>query len=174
MIKQLQKALNGCGESLVVDGIYGPKTKAALFRHPLMIEWLKAGVNDDHMLAYVFATAWHETAFTLQPVSEYGGEAYLKSKKYYPYYGRGYVQLTWIENYKKYGIADTPEKALEPEFAAYVMVDGMIKGIFTGKKLSDYFGPKKQDPINARRIINGTDKAHQIAGFYQEFLKLLS
>ncbi|HSS56278.1 MAG TPA: hypothetical protein VLK79_16650, partial [Gaiellales bacterium] len=56
---------------------------------------------DDRMLAYCLATAWHETAFTMQPIIEDGGESYLKSKPYYPWYGRGLVQLTWEDNYQK-------------------------------------------------------------------------
>ncbi len=32
------------------------------------------------------------------------------------YFGRGYVQLTWYDNYLKEGIAKTPEKAMEPKF----------------------------------------------------------
>ena len=58
---------------------------------------------DLRWIAYAFATAYHETAFTMQPIKEYGGESYLRSKPYYPYYGRGYVQLTWEENYRKMG-----------------------------------------------------------------------
>ena len=36
-------------------------------------------------LAYIFATAYHETAHKIQPIREMGGETYLKSKKYYPW-----------------------------------------------------------------------------------------
>lgn len=137
-------------------------------------KWKESGFTDIRWLAYMLATAWHETAHTLQPVMEYGGEKYLKSKKYYPYFGRGYVQLTWKSNYEKYGIADTPERALDPDFAAHVMIDGMVKGTFTGKKLSDYFNAKKEDPVNARRIINGMDRAEQIAGYYDQFLQMVA
>lgn len=137
-------------------------------------KWNESGLTDIRWLAYMLATAWHETAFTLEPVSEYGGEAYLKSKPYWPYYGRGYVQLTWKENYAKYGIADDVSKALDPEFAAYVMIDGMTKGIFTGKKLSDYFNSHTDDPVQARRIINGMDRAEQIAGYYRQFLEMVT
>lgn len=173
MIEQLQRALNSIGETLVVDGIYGPKTKAALFKHPLVVKWTSTADSDHRKLAYILATAWHETAHTMQPVTEYGGEKYLRSKKYWPYVGRGYVQLTWRANYEKYGIADNPEKALEPEFAAAVMVDGMNKGAFTGRKLLDYFSDKKDDPVGARKIINGVDQAERIAGYHSQFLALV-
>lgn len=168
MIKELQRVLK-----VKDDGISGPVTRAALLDHPLAREWFKAKQCDGRKLAYVFATAWHETAFTLDPVSEYGGEAYLKSKPYYPFYGRGYVQLTWEDNYKLYGIEKTPNKALNPEFAAFIAIDGMLRGKFTGKKLSDYFGVDREDPIGARKIINGTDRAQQIATYYHDFLKII-
>jgi hypothetical protein len=161
MIKDIQRVLNSLGEALVVDGIPGPKTKAAIFRHPIAQEWEKTSFEDERWLAYCFATALHETAHTLQPVTEYGSKEYLHAKKYWPYIGRGYVQLTWKSNYEKYGIQDTPEKALEPELAAHIMIDGMTKGIFTGRKLSQYFNEAQDDPINARRIVNSLDQAEK-------------
>ena len=110
---------------------------------------------DKRWLAYALATAYHETAH---------------SKKYWPFIGRGYVQLTWDYNYDKYGIKNNPDKALEPAFAAYVLYDGMAKGVFTGKKLSDYFSNKVDDPKGARRVVNGTDKADLIATYHKKFL----
>ena len=114
-------------------------------------------------LAYVLATVKWETAHTMQPIKEYGATAYLKSKPYWPYYGRGLVQLTWKDNYAKYGLEKTPDKALEWESSLFVLFDGMTKGLFTGKKLDDYINDNKRDYINARRIINGTDRAKEIA-----------
>jgi hypothetical protein len=73
------------------------------------------------------------------------------------------VQLTWRDNYAKYGLEKTPDKALEWESSLFVLFDGMIKGLFTGKKLDDYINDNKRDYINARRIINGTDRAKEIA-----------
>ncbi len=135
-------------------------------------KWDESPHEDARWLAYMLATAYHETAHTMQPVTEYGSKEYLRSKKYWPYIGRGYVQLTWKSNYEKYGIAATPEKALDPEFAAHIMIDGMTKGIFTGRKLSQYFNDHTEDPINARRIINGIDRAEKIADYYLEFLTM--
>ena len=114
-------------------------------------------------LAYVLATVKWETAHTMQPIKEYGSTAYLKSKPYWPYYGRGFVQLTWRDNYAKYGLEKTPDKALEWDSSLFVLFDGMTKGLFTGKKLDDYINDNKRDYINARRIINGTDRAKEIA-----------
>lgn len=141
-------------------------------------EFYKTKNGDDRHLAYQLATAWHETAATMQPIAEYGkgkGRPYGKPNKQtgFTYYGRGYVQLTHFENYQKYGIEKDPEKALDPQFAAFIMNDGMERGLFTGKKLSDYFNDKKADPVGARRIINGTDKAQLIATHYRHFIGAL-
>lgn len=132
---------------------------------------------DLRWISYCFATAYHETAFTMQPISEYGSQSYLQSKPYYPYFGRGYVQLTWEDNYRKMGdklgvnlLGTGKDRALEPAIAAEVMYSGMRDGDFTGKKLATYFSASVDDPVNARRIINGTDKASTIAGYHAKFL----
>src|SRR4030095_7905010 len=88
---------------------------------------------DDRCLAYILATTYHETAATMLPISEYGGNSYLQSKPYYPWYGRGYVQLTWEENYKyqdsKLGLngklIKNPDLALDPAIALQVIIYGM-------------------------------------------------
>jgi len=91
-------------------------------------------------LAYVLATTYHETAHTMKPVREYGGETYLKSKKDYPYVGMGYVQLTWDYNYKKASsklgvdFMKNPRLLLEPKHAVKILLVGMKEGWFTGKK----------------------------------------
>lgn len=124
--------------------------------------------------AYLLATAYWETARTMRPVSEAywipNAEAWRKKNlRYYPWYGRGFVQLTWEANYKfaedQLGVALTkrPELALDPGIACEIAVTGMKEGWFTGKKLSDYITLQKSDFRGARRIINGTDKAQSIA-----------
>lgn len=144
--------------------------------------------TDMRHLAYMLATAKWETAHTMQPITEMGPRAYLQGKKYWPWIGRGYVQLTWQRNYQvmtdrmraagfrstaKTGgypdLIERPELALAPDIAAFVMFDGMENGIFTGKKLSDYFNAKTTDWLNARRIINGTDHAAEIAAIAKAF-----
>ena len=62
-----------------------------------------------------------------------------------------------------------PELALNPTYAAQIMIAGMREGWFTGKKLSDYIKNGKVDYVGARRIINGTDKAQLIAGYAKQF-----
>ena len=129
--------------------------------------------------AYVLATAWHETAYTMKPIKERGGQRYLRSKPYWPYYGRGYVQLTWKRNYAKAArifrqpFVKNPDLVMKPEFAAPILVRGMKEGWFTGKKLSDYINDSRKDYTNARRIVNGLDRARKIAGHARRFEKLL-
>ena len=133
--------------------------------------------------AYMLATAYHETAATMQPIEEYGkgrgrdyGKRLKMSRKPYSdtlplYYGRGYVQLTWYENYEKAGkkvgvdLLNEPGWALSAPIAAKIMREGMIEGWFTGKKVNDYVGLRTADYVSARRIINCMDKAQLIAGY---------
>jgi hypothetical protein len=131
--------------------------------------------------AYGLATPWRETNKQMQPVEEgyYLGSAkaaaFQKTLRYYPFFGRGDVQLTWERNYRLADeqcglngalIAD-PTLALRPDISAQVMVHGMSAGWFTGKKLADYLpsiGPADIHQFaNARRIINGQDAAIEIA-----------
>jgi putative chitinase len=141
-------------------------------------------------LAYCLATAYHETGRKMQPVEEIGkGKKKPYGKTVGPYnqayYGRGHVQLTWEDNYKKANaqlakykinvdLHKEPSKALEDEVSAYILFDGSMHGWFTSKKLADYFGPGKEDPVNARKIINRLDKAEVIAGYYRKFKTALA
>lgn len=138
------------------------------------------GVTDTRQVAYIFATTIHETANTMAPVREayWLSEAWRKANlRYYPYYGRGYVQLTWQANYAKAGqklglgnqLVNNPDLALHSNIAAPVLVLGSKEGWFTGRKLSDYINGSVTDYVNARRIINGTDKAQLIAGHAQKW-----
>ncbi|SEL93826.1 hypothetical protein SAMN04489760_10164 [Syntrophus gentianae] len=134
--------------------------------------------------AYALATSCHETNYTMQPVRE----AYWLSEnwrrtnlRYYPFYGRGYVQLTWKANYEKADrelelngrLIANLDLALAPDIAAKIMVKGMQEGWFAGDKtgqrhtLARYLPTSgeanKAEFTSARRIINGTDKAGKIA-----------
>ena len=142
-------------------------------------ECQKQGLGMDEQVAYVLATTEWETNHTFKPVKE----AYWLSEdwrernlRYYPYYGRGYVQLTWKDNYQKYaGITDEdlvvyPDAVMEHEIAKFVLVHGFMHGTFTGRKITDYINPAGIDFYNARRCINGTDKAKEIAEIAEAFL----
>jgi putative chitinase len=145
--------------------------------------------NDGTMwLAYALATFYHETAQTMQPIEEYGrgsGKSYGQPAGPYGqcYYGRGHVQLTWEANYKngqqylkdRYGvdanIYPDASKMLDSQTSALISYDGMVYGWFTGVGLPKYLSKSKgiEDPVNARRIVNGTDQASKIAGYYWKF-----
>ncbi len=116
--------------------------------------------------AYCMATAYHETAHTMQPIKEMGGTAYF-TRMYditgarpdvakrlgntqpgdgARFAGRGYVQLTGRANYlkagQKLGLGDgliaNPDRAMEDAIAAQIMRVGMAEGWFTGKSLTSY------------------------------------
>ncbi|NTV92378.1 MAG: hypothetical protein HGA72_03605 [Chlorobiaceae bacterium] len=155
----------------------------------------KMEASDDRWLAYALATAHHETDRSMQPIKEYGSTAYFM-KMYdcsggrplvaknlgntHPgdgakYYGRGYVQLTGRRNYTDWSkrldldLAGNPDLALDPAIATRILFEGMQLGTFTGRKFADYFNPQKEDWLNARRIINGTDKANLIEGYGKRY-----
>lgn len=166
----------------------------------ILDEWERRGLSDLRWLAYMLATTKWETVHTMQPIKEMGGPAYLK-KMYdvhgsrpslarangnvHPgdgvrYCGRGYVQLTWRNNYRRMGdllktpLEQNPDLAMRHDVAAGILFEGMLRaqsgrGDFTGKALEDYFNDKTTDWVNARRIINGTDKAHEIAAIAKQF-----
>ncbi|MCI1002774.1 chitinase [Ochrobactrum sp. C6C9] len=89
------------------------------------------------------------------------------------YRGRALAMITGKDNYKKYGLGDNPDAALEMATAIRILFDGMINGKFTGKRLADYFGADNANPVGARAIVNGTDKASLIAGYYRNFFDSL-
>jgi len=63
--------------------------------------------------------------------------------------------------------------ATDLKWAVPILIDGMLLGTFTGKKLSTYVGKTKADFVNARRVVNGTDRAATIAGYAKKFLAAL-
>ena len=133
--------------------------------------------------AYILATARWETAHTMKPVMEafwLSDEWRRKNLRYYPWHGRGYVQLTWEANYisagKKLGknLTSNPDVVMQPAIAAEILVRGSMEGWFTKHKLTDHVNATKTDYVNARRVINGTDKAHDIAKLAREYEAALS
>jgi putative chitinase len=151
-----------------------------------LIDRKPAGWSDD-WFAYALATAYHETAHTMQPIREKGGPAYFRRYEGradlgnrnpgdgVKFHGRGYVQITGRRNYTdwsdrlKINMIDRPDNAMKPDVAVRILFEGMERGTFTGKSLRSYTSGEF-DPVNARRIINGMDKAKLIAGYHAEFL----
>lgn len=160
--------------------------------------------GDLRWLAYMLATTFHETAATMQPVRETlaatdvvaaarlenawarGRLGAVKT----PYWradaegkywlGRGLVQLTHKANYERMSretgidlVAD-PGRAMEMEVAVQILFAGMEKGLFTARRLADYFAAGRADWTNARRIINGLDRAADIAAHGRIFHRALA
>lgn len=146
-------------------------------------ECKKNGVIDRGQIAYVLATAEHESHFgrlmmELADGWDYEGRLDLDNTE--PgdgprFKGRGFVQITGRRNYRIWSerlgidLVGEPEKAALPDIAAMILVLGMRDGSFTGVGLSDFIVGNSRDFFNARRIVNGLNRADhiaQIADFY--------
>jgi hypothetical protein len=141
--------------------------------------------GDLRWLAYYLATAKWETAGTMEPVREafWLSEQWRRDNlRYYPYYGRGYVQLTWKNNYQRQSQADrtgidlvtNPDVALKADIAAQVLFVGMEHGDFGGGGMAHYFSGTTEDPLHARQLVNIMDHAEQIAALYASFKTALT
>lgn len=168
----------------------------------ILTEWEVQKLADLRWLAYILATALHETGRTMQPVAEYGrGKGFDYGKKLKMgggpgkrisysepdklYYGRGHTQNTWYENYqrltkaavthgKTWDFLNDPDLLLQMEPSIWATFFAMRVGLYTGRKLEDYFnehtvGATDQLWFNARKIINGLDCAGKIANYAKVF-----
>nr|WP_245314345.1 hypothetical protein [Rhizobium sp. R634] len=154
---------------------------------------------DRRWLAYILATAFHETVYTMQPVRETlaesdaraieileaafaGGKlSWVRAPYWRPdedgrsWLGRGLVQLTHKRNYEAMSVLTgidlvaEPDRAMEMEVAVTILIEGMLQGSFTGHKLEDHLNPTTEDWLNARRIVNGTDRAEKLAAYAMVF-----
>lgn len=175
-------------------------------------------------IAYIIATAFHETGGTFSPGKEnlnytasalkkkfsrerisladadrygrkdgqkanqsaianliYGGAWGLKNlgnKVFgdgWRYIGRGLVQITGLRNYAIFGLDKNPDDAMKIDIAVRILVEGMVKGVFTGKPLANYYDPETGafNAVAARAVVNGTDKASLIAMHYDAILPAL-
>jgi predicted chitinase len=146
------------------------------------------------MLAYVLATAKHETMNFSTLVEKTDGKKYNPPKRVAKilwnepgegpiYIGRGYVQITGENNYQKWSRMFFWDKyptiltkyrsvlLLNPDAAATILIKGMIEWHFTGKGLTSYLIADGLDFEAARRTVNGTDKAREIAQHARNYLK---
>ncbi|MGQ4649064.1 DUF4231 domain-containing protein [Lyngbya aestuarii] len=159
---------------------------------PLILQGCaECGVTDPAHIAYIFATTELESHLG-QYMNELGGDKYLARYNgrrdlgnTQPgdgprFKGRGFCQVTGRTNYKKWSerlgidLVSNPEKAADQAIAAKILVMGMRDGVFTGKKLSDYISSNSRDFRNARRIINGLDKADHIAAIANRYYQVLA
>lgn len=144
-----------------------------------VLDYAEQHKTNPRFLPNILAQAFWESGRTMWPVREafWLSEAWRKQHlRYYPFYGRGLIQTTWQANYAKMGkivkadLVKHPELLLDWEYALPALFIGMEEGIYTGKKLSDYIDDKDEPDaedyrefVNARRIVNGTDRAQEIA-----------
>lgn len=168
----------------------------------ILAAWDRHGDGNLHRLAYVLATPIRETDSTMQPITEYGQRSYFNKYEPgtaigkrlgnthpgdgYRYRGRGQVMITGRRNYRVAGdklgidLEGNPELALDLATSARILVVGTMEGWFTGKGLTDYIDDVDETDdedlkefVQARRTVNGTDKAVLIGGHAIEFEKAL-
>lgn len=175
--------VRGMFGKLTTSQVKGMEAKLSAFREASFpLSWA----------AYAMATSFHETAKKMVPVKE-GlslSDAWRKRNlRYYPYYGRGDVQLTWRENYVKAdkelgldgALISNLDLALDNDVSAKVLVKGMKDGWFSGDKAGRHTLARhlkndeasKEEFIPARRIVNILDKAELIAGYAVKFQSAL-
>jgi predicted chitinase len=175
-----------------IDGIN------AIFR-----QWEDRGYQDRRHLANILAQVFHETGGRMLPVRETFATSdagairaldkawkagklgsvklpyWRRDKDGKSWFGRGQIQLTHKRNYQKLGdrlgidLVGNPSLALDPDNGAAIAIVGMIEGLFTDKKLSDFLAPGLNDLEGAREVVNGRDKAKLIAGYHKNFLDAL-
>jgi predicted chitinase len=161
-----------------------------------------SSIKDLRQQAYVIATIKHETGETYKPVVEGNylkGNRVQKLYRYYEkenpkalktifpngvkginYLGRGFVQITHLANYQTFSkllsidLTGEPDLALIPHTAWAITELGMTRGLFTGKKLDDYFNIDETDFYHARQIINRMDKAELIKEYAEKTFQIIA
>ena len=159
--------------------------------------------GDRRFLAYMLATAHHETGGRLQPVRETfaatdaaairaldrafaEGRLPQVSAPYWrrdadgrSWLGGGPVQITHRRNYERMAamtgidLVARPERAMEMAVSVEILFIGMLQGAFTGRRLADHFSAGRADWPGARRIVNGLDRAERVAGYGRAFFAAL-
>jgi predicted chitinase len=159
--------------------------------------------DDLRFLAYMLATAHHETGGRMRPVRETfaasDAVAIARLDKAFaegrlpqvstPYWrrdadgrswlGRGLVQITHRRNYERLSaltgidLVERPERAMDMAVSVEILFAGMLQGAFTGRRLAEHFSAGQADWVGARRIVNRLDRAERVAGYGRAFLAAL-
>lgn len=170
------------------SGVFGTSlTQKQVDRIEPVLDGLQSRGVPLRQSAYILATAYHESD-AFKAMEEYASGAAYEGRKDLgntvagdgrKFKGRGYVQITGRRNYTDWGkrlgvdLLKEPQLAATPAMAVRILIDGMLLGTFTGKKLPDYVDGDKVDYYNARRVVNGTDKAARISIYAKAFEKAL-
>lgn len=156
--------------------------RAANQNFPYIIqEAQRQNITNKAQLAYILATSVHESGAGAHMEEFASGRAYEGRSSLgntqpgdgMRFKGRGYVQITGRRNYADWSrrlgvdLVNNPQLASNPRIAAQILVGGMKEGTFTGRGLDDYINDRGTDFNNARRIVNGTDRAGSIANIAQ-------
>lgn len=163
-------------------------TRGNVYGCERLLDYIEANPMNPNIAAYAFATAWWESGQTMAPVKEayWLSEDWRKRNlRYYPWYGRGLVQTTWEENYRKVAkliglpedfFVGDPDKLLEWAYAVPALFEACKAGIYTGKSFQDYIDEQDESDAEdfkeykaARRVVNGTDKDDTIANLALHF-----
>lgn len=157
------------------------------------------GISDKRLIAYVLATCVFETSKKMLPKEETGSDEYFHSmydkdgersatairmgntatgdgKKYKK---RGVISILGKTAYTKFGeligedLVNNPELVLDLKISTKLLVEGMLKGWYTGVTLYNYITPSKTDYINARRTVNGVDNSKRISLMAEQLEKAI-
>ena len=153
----------------------------------ILQECQRQGVTDRAQIAYILATAVHESGAGAHMEEFASGSAYEGRRSLgntqpgdgVRFKGRGYVQVTGRRNYSDWSrrlgvdLVSNPRLASQPNVAARILVQGMRDGTFTGRRLGDYVGNGRADFAGARRVVNGNDRAGQIGQIAQRLLSAM-
>lgn len=126
-------SLDGDAIEKLIAGVPHKGKEAARKNIPLIARALKnEGILDSNVLAYALATVEHETDETFAPIEEIQGRENARRLGYEGgenYFGRGFIQITHLRNYRQIGeriglgdkLARNPDLASDPEIAAEIL-----------------------------------------------------
>ncbi len=169
--------VSGFDMDSIINSLPESRRAAAREHFPgIIAEAQRQGITNKDQLSYILATATHESGAGAFMEEFASGRAYegrrdlgnTQSGDGVRFKGRGYVQITGRRNYEDWSrrlgidLVSNPELASRPDIASRILVEGMKEGTFTGVGLDRYINGQGTDFRNARRIVNGTDRAGMI------------
>ncbi len=146
---------------------------------PIIASALKQeGILNTNVLAYALATIEHETAGTFEPIEEIQGRKSARRLGYEggtDYFGRGFIQITHLRNYKTFGerigmgdaLVKNPSLALKADVSARILAAYFVdNGVALAASNGNF--------VAARRAINPDAQGWWIATLAWKFLNALS